>query len=150
MDNYYWILKYGDYKDLKTVMIPPSAVETVKHRWDNGEPIHTTNGSIPANQIREFERSDRRYTEQPLLESAAQAFHEAIVNPDESVQTKWVKKNVTNNKWDKYYSANPAYRRLGEFNGMVSIAFQVPTHLIDPTAVDYCSDSDITTLTNVK
>lgn len=144
MSEYYWELKYGSYKDLKSVMIPPASVDQVKHRWDGGEPIHLTGrASIPANQIREFEITDKLFTTQPLLESVAQAFNEPIVNEDGSVAARWVKKTVTQDKWNRMLSNIPGYRALDGDNGMMTIAFKLAIHDIDPTKTPYCTEEEV-------
>lgn len=146
--EYYYELKYGDYKDLKTVYIPPASVASVYNRWENGQPIKLSTGGIPANQIRSFEKSDRPFNSQPLLEAVAQAFKEPMVT-DGEVNIKWVKKVVTKDKWERYYSASPGYRRLDESDGLTTVAFRVPTHLVNSNTMQYCDEQEISRLTRV-
>lgn len=148
--NYYWELRYGDWKDLKRIIIPPSAVDTVKRRWDNGEPIHTTTGSIPANQIKEFEITDKLFNPQPLIEDVARVFNEPVLTEDGSVVARWVKRPVTRQKWEKYYSISQGYRYLDDQNGMVMMAFSLPVHQIDLHNTTYCSQEELIRLTNKR
>lgn len=157
MDQFYWKLEYGDFNDLKSVMIPPASVEQVKRRWEQGQPINLNTGSIPPNQIRSFEITDRPFGEVPrLAESAAQAFHEPIYHPvtgiglveEQAIEVRWVKKLVTRQQWEKKFSAIPGYTFLGEYNGMALVAFRVATHDIDLTKVDYCTEDEISQLTH--
>lgn len=143
--EYYWELIQHDGTRIE---IPPEAVATVKRRWDKGEPIHTSTGSIPANQIKKFQQTDKAFTTTPLLEAAAQAFGEPMFKEDGSVKARWVKKNVTQDRWNRHFAALPSYRQLGEFNGMVTIAFVLPIHQIDATSLSYCTDEEIRSLTN--
>lgn len=138
--QFYWqILLY----DGSTIDIPPDAVETVRRKWKNKEPIDLNHRSIPSGQIKDFSQSDKIYSQQPLLEAASQAFNEPVINPDESIASRWVKKAVTGPKWDKHYSAHPAYRRLGEENGMVMVAFRLPIHAIDVNKTPYCTEQEV-------
>jgi hypothetical protein len=143
--EYYWELLQFDGT---VTQIPPNAVDTIKRRWDAGEPIHLSIGSIPANQIKAFRLTDKLYNSQPLIEEVAQAFKEPLLSEDGSIKARWVKKHVTNEKWNKHYSAIHSYRHLGAENGMTIIAFKVPTHLIDYSMVQDCDDNDIKRLTS--
>src|ERR1035438_4291585 len=111
--EYYWELLQFDGT---RVMIPPSAVELVKRRWDSGQPIHMNTGSIPANQIKSFTQTNEPFGQAKLLEDVAQAFKEPMETLDGSIESRWVKKNVTQAKWDKHYS-HIGYKRLGDSNG---------------------------------
>lgn len=145
--QYFWELTYGDYKNPKTVMIPPDAVAVVKRRWDANQPIHTSAGSIPAREIRGFEMSAQPYSDQRLLESAAQAFREPEFNPDGSMVVEWVKKVIPQPVYQKRYDGIPAYRVLSNVGGLVTMAFRLPIHQIDITKVEYCSVEETTMLT---
>lgn len=123
----------------------PSAVEVIRRRWDAGEPIHFPDMTIPAHQIVEFRRTSRPYG-QPLLDAAAQAFNEEMTNPDGSIVFRWVKKNVTSREYNKSYRGLPAYRRLGEENGMVVVAWRLPVHEIDVRSMSYCDENEINVL----
>lgn len=163
--EFYWQLKYGPRDELKTLYIPPDKVVSVQHKWDNGLPIHTTTGSIPPSQIKEFSPSDKPFGQQALLESGARAFHEPIykILPEkqrfqrqggdvieisyEVIEAKWVKQVTTTDKWGRYYSAIPAYHLLEEANGMAVMAFQLGTHDIDPMKTPECSQDEVKKLT---
>lgn len=133
MTEYYWeIVK----KDGTKVDIPPQAVEVVKRRWNEGQPIHTTSESIPANQIKDFRKTSRPHG-QPLLEAAAQAFKEPLINPDGSLAVTWVKVVVSPHEYQTYYSKLPAYKKLGKD----MVAFRKPIHEITNEA--YCTEEEI-------
>lgn len=148
--EYYWELEQFDGT---TSRIPPDAVDVIKRRWQEGQPINLTGMSIPANQIKKFAITDQPFTDQLLLEDVAQAFGEPIIASvetpygymDEAIQCRWVKKSVTNDKWNRYYSDNPAYKFLEETGGMTVVAFIMPSHL--KGSVDNCSPDEIKILT---
>lgn len=164
--EYYWQLKYGPRDELKTLYIPPDKVVDVQRKWDNSLPIHTSSGSIPPSQIKEFSPSEKPFGNQQLLEAGARAFHEPIYKtlPEkhrfqaqgkeaiefsyEVIEAKWVKQVTTNDKWGRYYSALPAYHMLEEANGMVVMAFKVATHDIDPTNTPECTEEEVRKLTH--
>lgn len=132
--EFYWELKTYDGQSIE---IKPSSVDVVRRRIKAGEPINTTTTTIPAKQVQSFRQTDKRYIDQRLLDSAAQAFKEPQITTTGEVTAKWVKKLVTNDKYNRFYSANPAYRKLGDVNGMTEIAFILPVHLIDVNNVSY-------------
>jgi hypothetical protein len=151
--NYYWILSYGMRDDLEHIYIPPNAVDEVKRKWDAGEPIHTTRGSVPARDIRSFEPSDKPYGDQKLLQAAAKAFNEPVVNTVEdrgityeSVEAEWVKQVVTQRKWDKYYSGIPSYHKLADEGAYVVMAFRLPVHQVDERRTPKCSEQEVKSL----
>lgn len=144
--EFYWKLEYGDYRDPKSVMIPPGKVQVVQKRWDNGDPIHLNTGSIPANQIRSFEITNRPVTEQPLIEGAAQAFKEPILTKN-GIACKWVKKDVTQDQWNRYFSSIPGYKRLFDDSTMVTVAFIKAIHDIDVNKTPYCTPEEVKYLT---
>lgn len=138
--EFYWELKTYDGQSIE---IKPSSVEVVRRRIEAGEPINTTTTTIPAKQVQSFRQTDKRYIDQKLLDSAAQAFKEPQITTAGEVTAKWVKKLVTNDKYNRFYSANPAYRKLGDVNGMTEIAFRLPVHLINVQSLSYCTQEDI-------
>jgi hypothetical protein len=137
-------------KDGTVIEIPPEAVETVKRRWDSGQVIHTNyQGSIPPNQIAAFRPTEKVANQQPILEEVARAFNEPVIEErdgEEVVKARWVKKRVTQQKWDKYYSPHQSYKKLNEDMGMITIAFRLPVHLIDLQNVQYCTDEEVSKL----
>ena len=133
--------------DGTTIDIPPSAVDVVKRRMESGEPINTSAMVIPANQIKAFRITERRYGQQPLLEAAAQAFNEPMYTDDGAILAKWVKKPVPQRDYAKLYSAVPAYRKLATDGGMVVVAFILPIHEIDLDKVQECTESEVESLT---
>lgn len=150
-DGYYWelTLMSGD-----KIPIPPEYVDVVKQKWANKENIATSRQVIPAHQIVNFEQTSRRRVEGKLLEEVARAFKDPIVkerryadgSTDEAVKARWVKKDVTQREWDKYYSAN-GYKLLRRDAGVVTVAFVVAAHLVDLDRVEYCTKEEEAKLT---
>ena len=142
--DYYWELVQHDGTILE---IPPEAVEAIKRRLDTGDPIHTKTMSIPTNQVKYFRQTERLVTAAPLLEAVAQAFNEPIEAENGSIKAKWVKKQVPSRMYSKHYAAIPAYRTLENEGHMVTIAFKLPIHLIDPRKLTECTVEEISRLT---
>ena len=142
--EYYWELKTYDGQ---TIEIKPGSVDVVRRRLANGEPINTASVTIPAKQVQSFNKTDKRYTDQALIDSAAQAFREPQIKETGHIEAVWVKKLVTHDKYNRYYSASPGYKKLGEVSGMVEVAFQLPVHLVDTSKVSYCTAQDEQLLT---
>lgn len=142
MSDYYWELVEREGTVTK---IPPDAVEVVKRRMEQGQPINLKTRSIPANQITSFHISEKPFSATPLIEQVAKAFNEPLINDEGEVQARWVKKLVPSNKWEKFYAPS-GYKFLGEENGMVWVAFILPSHLIDATATPYCTSEEIAKL----
>ena len=144
MDYYWELVQY----DGTRIEVPPEAVPVVQRRWDNGEPIHTSDMTIPANQIKFFRKTSKRHSAQPLLEAAAQAFNEPVIDEaTNSIKARWVKKHVPQREYTKHYAQIPAYRKLGEDSGMIVVAFAQPVHMIDTNKVEYCTEEEIQQLT---
>lgn len=140
---YYWELKWGKYPEpIRSVLIPPDKVEVIKRRWGNGDLINLSTSSIPANQIKSFEMTDKPYTEQRLIDAVAQAFKEPVLS-GEAIGSRWVKLNVTQDKWSRFYSVTPGYKNLGEFNGLTVVAFKKAIHDIDVQITPYCDDDEV-------
>lgn len=127
-DDYYWNLTL---KDGRVIPVPPKAVSVIKRKMTNREPIHSKHETIPFSEIKGFERSSRRFTDVKLLEEAAQAFKEPVVTED-GVKARWVKKQVTQSEYDKYYAKSIMYRMVGQTEGMVMVAVLLPIHMINP------------------
>lgn len=138
MDYYWEIVKRGG----ETIEVVPSAVEVIRKRWDDGEPIHFKDMTIPAHQIVDFRKTSKPYG-QPLIEAAAQAFSEPMITPDGGIRSRWVKKEVTHREYEKEFAGIPSYRKLGNDGGLVQVAFRLPIHEIDTARLDYCSDTEI-------
>jgi hypothetical protein len=147
--EFYWQLSFGDFKNPSTLMIPPSEVTKVKERWDKKLPIHTSAGSIPASNIRGFEMSNKVFRDQKLLEDAVRAFREPEYNADDSLIVDWVKITVPLPIYQKRYQTIPAYWMLGNDGSQVTVAFRLPTYLIDVSRQEYCTAEEITTLTRL-
>lgn len=146
--EFYWELIQHDGTRIE---FPPSAADVIKRRWDKGLPIHTKfSGSIPHNQIKAFRPTDKPYSTQPLLEEVAGVFHEPVVNPDGSIACRWVRKAVTQDKWNRHYSAVPGYKKLRDEQGMTLIAMFLPIHEINVNLTPYCTDDEVNQLTGSR
>lgn len=145
MPEFYWELIQHDGT---VIEIPPAGVDVVKRRMANGEPINTKTAIIPANQIKTFRQMGKQFNPQPLLEAAAQAFDEPVVNDDGSVASKWVKKPVTQREYAKHFSNIPAYRKLADENNVVVVAFRLPVHQINYQTLEECTEQEVQQLTH--
>lgn len=143
MDNHYWQITL---RDGQKIQVPPEAVEIVKRRWEANQPIKTSKQIIPIHQIVAFEKTSRTKAEVPLVEAAAQAFKEEMLNEDGSVICRWVKMQVTSKEWEKHYSPHH-YKRLADEDGMVVVAWFQPAHLFNSERTSYCTDEEIKSLT---
>ena len=141
--EYYWLLTQHDGTETE---IPPQAVAHVKRKMASNQPINLKTATIPINQIKSFRITERPFSDVHLLEEAAGAFGEQMLNEDGSMVIRWVKKAVPQDKWNKLYSANIAYKKLGEENSMVIVAFKVPVHLINQSITTYCTDDEVNIL----
>lgn len=150
-NNFYWELVQRDGTKL---MIPPKFVKYVQDKMAAKEPIRTSTSIVPFSEIQAFRQSSKRERDERLIEDVAQAFGDPIITKrefpdgtaDEAVATKWVKKEVSQNEWERYYSGN-GYRKLDSEQGVVMVAFRVPTHLVDTSKVEYCTSEEIVNLT---
>jgi len=143
MSEYYWELIT---KDGTCIEIPPSGIDVVKKRMGNHDPINTRTQVIPYAQIEHFRITSKPYSAQNLLEEVAQAFNDPIHNEDGSIVCRWVKKEVTQDRWNKYYSPL-GYKRIGGEGGITTVAMRLPVHLIDTNETPYCSDEEVHKLT---
>lgn len=92
--------------------------------------ITTPTRSIIIKDIRDFRVSDERYANQKLMEASAPAFREPEYTKN-GIKCRLVKKSVSKQKWENYYSRIPSYHLLGDSESFVMIAFTLPTYLID-------------------
>ncbi len=148
MENY-WVL---ELKDGSKIDIPPNYVEEVNKRFIAKEVIPLRNRSIPFSEVKGFERTSRKFFEKSadtrLLEETAQAFREPMLTAD-GIQARWVKKEVTSDRWERYYSDIPGYKKVESRDGMVWIAWRQPIHQIDPNQTPECTASEVETLDNM-
>lgn len=142
--EYLWELIQFDETRLE---VPPQYVDTIKKRMESGQPINTNDMVIPTNQIKTFRKTSIPYGQSNLLEEVSQAFNEPQIE-DNSIMCRWVKKNVTQDSYNKRYS-NLGYKRLEDDGGMVVIAWRKPVHTID-NSTQYCTESEIKTLTTKR
>lgn len=162
--EYYWELKYGTRDDMRSALIAPDKVEVIAKRLGNGDPIYLSTAVIPANQVRSFEQTDKAYGQQKLLEDASQAFKEPIetdmgeqnfLKADgttgtvhyKGIKGRWVKMEVTQNKWEKFYSAIAGYKLLRIEGGIATVAFILAVHDINQQKTPYCTEQEIQQLT---
>lgn len=141
---FYWELIL---KDDTRYEIPPDVVDVVTRKMKAHDPVALSTATVPYSEIKHFRITNKPYGQQPLLEAAAQAFNEPVINEDGSIAAKWVKQLVTQREYARYYAAQPSYRSLGDEAGMVIVAHRLPVHQIDSTKVDYCTDDEISSLT---
>lgn len=137
--EYYWELEQFDGT---VTTIPPNAVERVKTWLANNQPIQLKSAVIPANQVKGFRATSRTFSSQPLLDAAAQAFREPVLNEDGSVICQWVKRSVTQREWSSNYSKIPGYKKLGDDGTHVLMAIFLPVEAIDTYKVQYCTDEE--------
>ncbi len=142
MTEYYWALTQWDGT---VTQIPPSAVDQVQRRWDQGMPIHTSNGSISSKDIKSFAPSES-FTNQRLIEGAAKAFNAPIIT-DLGVKARWIKKTIPEKIYHKYYAGIPAYHRLDSNSSEITIAFRLPIHAINSQNTQECTQKEIDMLT---
>lgn len=150
--EYYWQLIE---RDGTTTDVPPKHAPTIQKRLADQQVINFSTRSIPHHQVTKFAQSDKIFTDQKLLAEAAQAFRSPIIvnrtfpdgTTDVAVQCRWVKRNVTNERYDKYYSKQPGYHKLRDYNSMAVIAYVVPTHQVNTLETEYCTPDEIKGLT---
>lgn len=141
--EYYWKLTLHDGSEID---IPPSGVDVVNRKIANREVINTRAMTIPYSLVKSFKQTDKRYVSQDLLEGAAQAFNDPVYNDEGDMMARWVKRTVPMDRWNSYYSKHTAYKKLREEMGMITVAFVLPVHTINPQQVDYCTTDEINTL----
>lgn len=144
MDDFYWELVL---KDGRTIPVRPNLVQRVRQKWDNREVLHFRAESVRPEDIKDFRRTSRPYSDQQLLEAASQAFKQPIINDDGSIASRWVKKLVTPQEYRNQYAGLASYRKLPDQDGMVVVAFCQPTHLIGGQQLAYCTDEEVSMLT---
>lgn len=134
-EDYVWDLHV---RDGRVIPFAPNSVEAVKDKLQNGESV----GSIPADDVVRFERTDRRFTDYTLQEETARLLKEPLMSHDNRVKARWVKKEVSQSEYDKYYGKSMAYRYLDNSADGVMIAMTVPAHMVDLERVQYCTPDE--------
>lgn len=134
-NDYYWELQL---RDGQKISVPPAGVPIVQRKMSAKEAIPTSTMTIPYADIVRFVKTSRRFTDVKLIEDAARAFNEPVYTEDGAIKARWVKRQVTPQEYSSYY-AKGNYRRLGEEDGMVWVAFVLPVHKIDFNKVEYCT-----------
>lgn len=143
-EDYLWMLVTKSGQEIK---IPPAAVEAVRKKIIAREAIATTSATIPFSEVKNFYKTAEKMVTIPLLEEAARAFREPLITTlddgTRAVKARWVKKQVTNDEWSRYYSKG-SYRRLDDGDsGLVWIAFTLPAHQVDGTKHSYLTKDEI-------
>lgn len=149
LDNYWHIELYSG----EIIKVKPDA-EVIAHIQKKMEQqqgaINTPTRSIVVKDIRDFRLSDEPYSDQKLLEGAAQAFNEAIDSTIigengkqyKAIKARLVKKSVPRRRWETYYKFIPSYKLLSEVDNYVLMAFVVPVHLINLMRVQYLTANE--------
>lgn len=140
--EYYWELIQ---RDGTRTEVPPAFAETITKRIANKQPIILKTAVIPSDQVQQFRITDKPFTTQKLLEDVSQAFKEPMLetkNEEEFIICRWVKRKVSSDKWNKYYSQSPGYYKIADDNGMVMLGVFLPVHQIDQTIFEYCSKQE--------
>jgi hypothetical protein len=141
--EYFWELVQ---RDGTTTRIPPGAVDVVKKRLQANQPINTRTAVIPANEVKSFKQSNVPFGQQPLLDAVAHTFNEPVDGDDGGIVFRWVKKQITHDKWNRHYSNIPSYKFMFDDGNEVTMGYKLPIHLIDERMVTYCNDDDIVKL----
>lgn len=144
--SYYWELVT---KDDSRYEIPPEVVPVVQRRIGNKDPINLSTASIPYGDIKHFRITDKPFGEQLVLEAAARAFNQPIINDDGSIVCRWVKKSVPHQLYGKHYAHLQGYHHLSDDGNMVVIAFKVAAHDVSPDRVAYCTVDEIRELEHI-
>lgn len=140
--NLYWHIELYSGEIIK-VKPDPAKIQHIQNLIAKQEgAITTPTRSIIVKDIKDFRVSDEMYTDQKLLEGAAQAFKEPVyVTYKENgieytaVKARYVKRSVPRRKWESYYSKISSYKLLSENDSYVMMTFVVPVHSIDHTKV---------------
>ena len=140
----YWELVL---KDGTKYSIPPDSVELVNRKMKEHDAIELSTATVPYSEIQAFRITERKYTDKKLIEAAARAFNEPVLTEDGSVVSRWVKRTVTQDKWQKYY-APTGYRHLREEAGMVVIAYKLPIHQMNMEISTECTEEEVWRLTS--
>lgn len=138
-NNYYWRL---ELRDGRVIDIPPRYVDLVKRKMDSRQPIHTNDGSIPFAQVVSFNRSSKEFTDRTLMAGVAQAFNEPLVTDEGEVKAMWAKKRMSRNEYEKQAKGS-TYRKIGEEDSFVIVAFVIPVHRFDKSYMEECTDAEI-------
>lgn len=139
MDNY-WELTL---KDGTKMLIAPQTVDKVKEKLANKDPLQMKNRVIPFSEIKDFQISEKRFTAgQNLLDDVSKAFNEPQYGEGENILCYWVRKNVTQEKYNNHYAAIGGYKKIGDTMGMITIAFLLPVHQISDN-VTKCSEDEV-------
>jgi hypothetical protein len=135
MDSH-WVLPL---RDGTTVDIPPDKVANINKKIENKEPIKVEDRLI---LYQDLAGGPRKYTppeiEPGLVEQAAIAFNEPVINDQGEVQSVWVKQVVSANQWNKYYAQFASYFKLGNHYDSVLVAYRLPIHSLSPD-VEKCT-----------
>lgn len=140
-DQLYWHIELYSGEIIK-VKPSPEKIKYIQDMIAKQEGAVTTpTRSIIIKDIRDFRASDEIYTDQKLLEGAAQAFKE----PQETeygIKSRWVKRSVPQRKWETYFKYIPSYKLLNNDGSFIEMAFKLPIHLIDSRVQELTQDEE--------
>lgn len=143
MESYWHIELYSG----ELIKVKPQNASEVQRKIATQEgSITTPTRSIVIKDIKDFRLSDEPYTDQKLLEGAAQAFDEPQLDPTGQVISRWVKKSVPKRRWETHYRFSPGYKLLEENDSFVVICFILPIHQIDSHQVQELDSTDLAQL----
>ena len=147
--TYYWQITLWDKEEIP---VRPDNVGLIKDKLERGEGhIITANRTIAVKDIKSFEETTTPYGAKAIasgsiVDGAAQAFNEPIINSSGDVARRAVKKYVQRRRWDSHYSNIPAYKILSEDEGRVLMGFWIPVDQINLHVVDPCTPSEVARL----
>lgn len=152
--NYYWYITKKDGERIR-VRPNPESIALIKKRLSDGSGhIVTKHQTINVYDVKEFAESDEPVVEVKrlvgsgeLLEEAARAFDEPLLNEAGDVISRAVKRQVTRKRWDSYFSKFPNYRVLEEGDSHVTMGYWLPAHHIDLHIHQVCNSDEIRLLT---
>lgn len=81
--------------------------------------------------------------DQFIADQAARAFGTPILKENGNIECRWVKKSVSDGRYEKYFSHLPGYHRLSDMGGQTMIAFRLAAHEVDLNAVENCTSDEI-------
>ena len=140
---YWWEL---ELKDGSVIPVKPDRVAWLRSKRTNKEIIQTKTRDVNPFDIVDFRMTSRPYQDNKLIAAAAQAFNEPVITDNGAIRSTWVKRQVTHREYTKHYSGISAYHRLYETDGLITVAFCLPWHAVDPAKVDYCTEDEIKTI----
>jgi len=146
MKDYYWEIETFDGT---IVEIAPKNVDKVKQHLEDQTPIHTTNLSIPANQVKAFRRTERLFKPINLIKAVNDTFFKPELTPDGSIKASWVKKYMPKQIYERKFANIPAYKLLSINGGLALVAFKLAEYQIDLDKVELCTVEEVNKLSGL-